>query len=85
MSLLSNFVELTSCSSYFLCSCSYRMMQKQGILPMHTNASEPFGNALDGWQMVDDDHGSVETSIFKALRPKIQIQKCCTLEVCNTS
>lgn len=60
------------------------MMKKQGILPVYTNDSWPFGNVLEGWQMVDDDCGSVETSIFKALHTKIQIQKCCTLEVCNT-
>lgn len=37
---------------------------------MYPGASQPFGKALDGGQMVDDDSESVEKNIFQALHTK---------------
>lgn len=56
-------------------------MQIQGIIPMYPGASQPFGKALDGRQMVDDD--SVEKKHFPSSAHKVQIEKCSASEVCN--
>lgn len=58
-------------------------MQKQGIIPMYPEASQPFGKALDGGQMVDDDSENVEQKHFSSSSHKVQIQKCSASEVCN--
>lgn len=42
-------------------------MQKQGIIPIYPEASRPFGKALDGGQMVDDDSENVEKKPFSKL------------------
>lgn len=58
-------------------------MQKQGIIHGYPEASQPFGKALEGGQMVDDDSENVEKKHFPSSAHKVQIQKCSASEVYN--